>query len=647
MRLLLAVLILMLVTPARGARLEYVGLHSYTSKQLKEAFAGRLDYIRKREATTFRADDAAFLVENFLHSHGLPDATVAWELSENNTIILTVDEGISKFLGPITVQGIEDVEEVKEIQEQFRAPFPEANKKRAFSAEAIPLGLERVINLLHSKGYWKASLTHLQGDLGTNGDVPFALQITPGNLLTIAPPILNTPVPPNEKLQQHLLDVVGVKASSKHILGIRKTITENYRRSGFTDIALTIEKESNDTQLLLKLTVDPGKKFTVRAIKTDGLNKTLPNRVRNRFANMVGEHYDEDQVNEEVKKLLATGAFERVQLESTKLDNAQLDLTLHLTETKARGYSLAFGFGSIDGYVFGARYHDRNLWGRLWNLSAGIEVTSLGVLGEITRTDPSFLERDLSLNNRLFLITRDYDSYRKYQGGISNELSWKLGDHYSATIGLENSINDISTTLPDGLIGPENYLHHRLYLRQTYDRRNDPTLPSDGFLARLDSASGFVHGDTSTSYFESEAQLSYYRSLGDNTSYALSIRGGFILPSDGESDLPIDLRKFLGGSNSVRSFPERDLGPEVNGRPTGGTSWWVANAEYSHTLNGPFRWLVFIDAGALDGEVELAAGLGLRIDLPVGPIRLEYGHSLSQDPGEPSGAFHFAIGSTF
>ncbi|MDB2673983.1 BamA/TamA family outer membrane protein [Akkermansiaceae bacterium] len=55
----------------------------------------------------------------------------------------------------------------------------------------------------------------------------------------------------------------------------------------------------------------------------------------------------------------------------------------------------------------------------------------------------------------------------------------------------------------------------------------------------------------------------------------------------------------------------------------------------------------FIDAAGLDSEVELAAGIGVRINLPVGPIRLEYGRSLSQDSGEPGGAFHFAIGTTF
>ena len=51
--------------------------------------------------------------------------------------------------------------------------------------------------------------------------------------------------------------------------------------------------------------------------------------------------------------------------------------------------------------------------------------------------------------------------------------------------------------------------------------------------------------------------------------------------------------------------------------------------------------------GSPAASPEVAAGLGLRVDLPVGPIRLEYGRNLTREGREPSGAFHFAIGITF
>jgi outer membrane protein insertion porin family len=116
------------------------------------------------------------------------------------------------------------------------------------------------------------------------------------------------------------------------------------------------------------------------------------------------------------------------------------------------------------------------------------------------------------------------------------------------------------------------------------------------------------------------------------------------------------LRYFLGGANSVRSFPARELGPTAeNGVPRGGRSYWVANAEFTHAIVGPLNGVLFLDAGSLSrdhfdllaADIKYALGLGVRLDLPIGPVRLEYGHSLNPEGNEPSGAFHFAIGAAF
>ena len=81
----------------------------------------------------------------------------------------------------------------------------------------------------------------------------------------------------------------------------------------------------------------------------------------------------------------------------------------------------------------------------------------------------------------------------------------------------------------------------------------------------------------------------------------------------------------------------------------------MTNAEYTYKVAGPFKLVSFVDAGALSQKWEdfggsnpdIAAGLGIRFDLPVGPVRFEYGQNLTRDRGEPSGAWHFAIGLAF
>ena len=128
-----------------------------------------------------------------------------------------------------------------------------------------------------------------------------------------------------------------------------------------------------------------------------------------------------------------------------------------------------------------------------------------------------------------------------------------------------------------------------------------------------------------------------------------------LVPSGDGGDLPIDMRLFNGGPRSVRSFPERELGPSVNGYATGGEFMWNTNLEVIRNIGQALNAVAFFDAGALSryhedagsADVELAAGLGLRLNLPIGPVRLEYGYNLTRDGGEPAGTLHFAIGSAF
>ncbi len=639
---LLILLLATLRSPA--AKLKFNGLRSFTPKGLLEAVGGRLDYIRDREATDSRADDAAFLVESYLRTHGLTDAIVTGQMISQEQIQLTVDEGLAQFLGEITVKGYDRFEQV---QDQFKAPFPETGKRRAFEAAAIPTGLERIRDLLHTDGYWEGTVTATKGKRQTNGEIPFTLTIKKGPIFMLGAPDLKSRVLPSPSLKEDINGFKGDPATAENIVSLRQKITENYRRRGYPDIFLMMLKETEGNTLTLTFLITPGKKFAVRSFQTAGLAKTKPENIRDRFKGMIGNNFDEEFVHEEINKLLVTGAFSSVRLETTEVNDTDLDLTLHLKETKARGYSVSLGYGSIEGYILGFRYYDRNLWGRLWNLSAGAEVTALGGLGEVTLTDPLFLNRDLSLSSRAFLISRDFDNYNKLEGGIGSELTWKWGERYTGTVGLTVSHSSINSPIPDELIGSSDYLVSRLSLRHLYDRRDDPALPSDGWFAAAETSVGLSYGDDSVSFTEVEGQISYYRTLGENTSYALGLRGGFISPSAEDQNLPIDLRKFLGGANTIRSFPELQMGPSFNGNALGGTKWWLANIEYMHTIVGPVRGLVFIDTAGLDSEVELAAGIGVRINLPVGPIRLEYGRSLSQDSGEPGGAFHFAIGTTF
>jgi outer membrane protein assembly factor BamA len=209
--------------------------------------------------------------------------------------------------------------------------------------------------------------------------------------------------------------------------------------------------------------------------------------------------------------------------------------------------------------------------------------------------------------------------------------------------------------LPSSLLGEADYNHVRVAFTHTWDHRDNAILPKSGWHFGIPVQLGAAIGKQAETYAKIGVDGGIYSPLSDK--YQLGI-GGFanwVFPTEDIQSLPVDLRVFNGGARSVRSFPERELGPSFGGDPYGGDFSWCVNSELSRAVTGPLTAVAFVDAGAVTGNytglrqggLEVAAGLGLRLDLPIGPVRLEYGHNLSKDTGEPSGTWHFAIGATF
>ena len=69
----------------------------------------------------------------------------------------------------------------------------------------------------------------------------------------------------------------------------------------------------------------------------------------------------------------------------------------------------------------------------------------------------------------------------------------------------------------------------------------------------------------------------------------------------------------------------------------------------------PSRPIGFVDAGNVFESVadftllrlRTSAGVGLRIESPIGLVRLDYGLALQRAEGEPRGRFFFSLGQVF
>ena len=112
-----------------------------------------------------------------------------------------------------------------------------------------------------------------------------------------------------------------------------------------------------------------------------------------------------------------------------------------------------------------------------------------------------------------------------------------------------------------------------------------------------------------------------------------------------------------GGFNTVRSFEQSQLGPKsaTSGDPLGGEFRNVINAELRFPILSLLEGAVFADAGNVGLRVEefslsdLSYGIGggLRLDLPIGPVRLDAAWNPDPGPSERDYSLHFSVGFPF
>ena len=127
-----------------------------------------------------------------------------------------------------------------------------------------------------------------------------------------------------------------------------------------------------------------------------------------------------------------------------------------------------------------------------------------------------------------------------------------------------------------------------------------------------------------------------------------------------QNTVPFFERYNLGGAYSLRGFRYRDVSPKeagINGvepQPIGGNSYFMVSAEYSIPIVDRVRVAAFYDMGNVYynsyqfslGTFSASVGAGLRLNLPIGPLRLDLGFPIQKANNERDQIFNFTVGYT-
>lgn len=189
-----------------------------------------------------------------------------------------------------------------------------------------------------------------------------------------------------------------------------------------------------------------------------------------------------------------------------------------------------------------------------------------------------------------------------------------------------------------------------------FDYADDPLDATAGWRVDTRAEPGVVIGDREAQYLSLNTQLSAYQKLDKDARFVVAsrLRSGFVFGA-ALDELPVSRRFFAGGGGSARGFEYQSVGPRAaDGTPTGGKGLLEVSGEMRWRRDGPLGYVAFLDGASVVAnesasfnDVRYSAGIGVRYDTLVGPIRFDVATPLDPRDGDDPVQVYVSIGQAF
>ena len=509
---------------------------------------------------------------------------------------------------------------------------------------------------------------------------------------------------PHDELRRKLVSRIGQPFDPFALKLDTLKISEVYQERGFVPrvSALAARGEGLDSlRVSVTYFVEEGRQYRVREVLVHGFEPVDERLVRRELLLKRDDIYRRSRVVRSGERLYDTGLFSQVQVSPIPIaDSAYMDFDLRVRARKPRWVDAGIGSGTAERFRATAEWGHRNLLGRGFQAALSTRIAFDGT-GHflLSRTELSLLEPWLFRTRTRGVVTPFYERsderanpqwlVEQRASGFKVDLVRQLSRFSRAAITQTNvwanqDLTILSDTLSDAVRDSleqsvvAGYSTHSIALSGLRDYRDNPINASYGSMQAIsiELAGGPLKG--TSSFRKIDFASAWYTPFKRRWVLATRVRAGAIDPTgrapafspEAQVDeqvarVPLNDRFRIGGVNSIRGYGENTIPFE------GGLAVLQANAELRIPLVGPFGLEVYVDAGNVwarpsyitwddfrpswsdvplsRDDVRYVFGFGPRINLPIGPLRVDVTWSLRPLPGE---AGHrpkpqFAIGPSF
>jgi outer membrane protein insertion porin family len=649
--------------PQTASRVRFVGNTKFSDKELRVALADPLAAIQQRGLSLPLADDTAYYLGVFYRRHGYAAVDVKYMI-QGPYLDLRISEGPFYQLGEIYFEGNKTFPPATLRDYMIgttRARFSQFQKQLPFVEADLVTGTTLLQSFYISQGFPQVQIVKLatvpdnkrgvvdaivtinEGPRFYFGPISFAgnFGIAPTEFSAKIKSLTEPPKPYSEAELQNLQRDLTFGFKKKGYFSASVNVTPNFRATIAGRVPITVDAVPGPIYHFGALVARQGPDSRIR-----------PEFLPRRFEHLRGVTYDPDKLKDLYRKLYLTGLYDSLDIQEVPQADDTIKLVVDPEEAKTKELGFYGGYDTFDGILAGANYTNRNIDGLGRILSFYADYTGRGPDGEISYENPWFLESNIDFRTALGLSFKDWVGYtiQKYYGRIALTKTYTKGIQTAAFLEAKEANVTSIIISPESLAGPTSYQLITAGVSQTFDFRDSPTNPRKGWV--LDGSASFSESvDGSASFARFTGRYSTYFSFGKSL-LALGARLGYMDAVQGTAGVPIDERFFNGGSTTVRSFYETELSPKDNdNHPIGGLARSIFNVEYDVPIFGDLIGAAFIDAGGTGSTPfdNFATGIGggLRYNLPVGPVRVDYGVNpaprKNQSPAVLSMSFGFAF----
>ncbi|MEM6638480.1 MAG: autotransporter assembly complex family protein [Pseudomonadota bacterium] len=413
-----------------------------------------------------------------------------------------------------------------------------------------------------------------------------------------------------------------------------------YFNAGFETATVIVSNDAASADATMVFRTGP--RFTFGAVDVD--SDIVTDELLDTLVDITpGSPYDASDIASTHRNLLDSGYFAFVNVRANPAEAEANVIPVHIdaTAAKTRVYTGGLGFATDVGPRFRLNYRNRRINRRGHTLNSELLASPVqSVLGAEYRIPSGEDRRNVdSIAARLIEQNTDSNEFTSIDLGLRRAEARPSG--WLRTLGIDLLREDFTVS---GIDSSSTLLMPSIsYWRST--QAASPR-PDKGYRLALDVRGATDSVVSDLSFVQIEATARWIRSFGDRWRLLTRATLGATVLDDIDG-LPVSLRFFAGGDNSVRGYEFQGIGPvDADGLVTGGTMLAVGSVEFDYRLNKNWSLAAFVDTGTAfedgDSDLNTGIGLGVRRMTPVGALRVDLAAPLDRDRKV---RLHISIGS--